>query len=68
VQHFCIYVEDITVEFIQDVKTHSILFEAHLRRWRLWLSESDPVAVMFYLRWSSVLHNIDHEQDHALGR
>ena len=66
-QHYCIYVEDITREFIQDVKTNNILFEAHLRRWRLWLSESDPVHVMFYLRWSLVLHNIDHEQDHALG-
>jgi len=64
VQHYCIYIEDITREFIQDVKTNNILFEAHLRRWPLWLSESDPVAVMFYLRWSLLLH----KQDHALGR
>lgn len=63
-QHYCIYIEDITREFIQDVKTNNILFEAHLRRWPLWLSESDPVAVMFYLRWSLLLH----KQDHALGR
>ena len=67
-QHYCIYIPDITREFIEDVKSNGILFEAHLNRWRLWLSESDPVAVMFYLRWSAVLHNIAHEQDHQLGR
>ena len=65
--HYCIYTRDLTTEFAQDVELHGILFETHLNRSRLWLSESDPVHVLFYLKWSTVLHSVDHEQDHALG-
>ena len=65
--HYCAYTRDITSDFFEDIKLHNILFDPHLNRTRLWLSESDPVHQLFYLRWSTLLHNIEHEQDHALG-
>lgn len=65
--HYCVYTRDITPEFIEDLREQDIQYELHLNRVRLWLSE-DSLHLVFSLKWSGILHNIDHEQDHALGR
>ena len=64
--HYCVYTRDITPELAEDLTAYNVPFELHLNRARLWLSE-DSLHLVFYLKWSEILHNIDHEQDHALG-
>ena len=65
--HYCVYTRDITPEFIEDLRAQDIQYELHLNRTRLWLSDA-PLHLVFYLKWSEILHNIADEQDHALGR
>lgn len=65
--HYCVYTRDITPEFVRDLESSNIQFELHLNRVRLWLSD-EPLHLVFGLKWSEILHNIDHEQDHVLGR
>jgi len=42
-------------------------FEMHFNRTRFWLNPHDRTHMRFYIRWSHVLHDISHENNHQLG-
>jgi len=66
--HYCIYTRDIVPTVMRELGqlTHTD-FEMHFNRTRFWLNPHDRTHMRFYIRWSHVLHDISHENNHQLG-
>jgi hypothetical protein len=69
-RHYCIYTSQLSVAVLQDLQLYSAAnIEHHLGRTRFWLDiETSPAHALFILKYSTLIHNIDHETDHALGQ
>lgn len=69
-RHYCIYTSQLTGSVLADLHLYGAArIETHLGRTRFWLDISTtPSHAVFFLKYSSLLHDITHETDHALGR
>ena len=68
-QHYCIYTSQLTGTVLQDLHLYSAeRIEPHLGRTRFWLDTgSVPAHAVLFLKYSTLIHNIDHETDHTTG-
>lgn len=69
-RHYCIYTSQLTGSVLADLHLYSAdRIETHLGRTRFWLDiDSNPAHAVFFLKYSSLIHDISHETDHALGQ
>ena len=59
--HLCIYTRDFGSAhgFIRALSDIGVLVEPHANRTRFWLNPEDPEHLLFYIRYSSVIHRVD---------
>jgi len=68
-QQYCVYTRDFShTQGLFTVLDHfDISIEPHINRTRFWLDLEDANHMYVYMRYSSYIHCIAHETDHALG-
>lgn len=68
-KQFCIYTRDFAQckGIFKDLHTHNIAYEAHINRTRFWLHSELALHQKFYIRYSTLIHCVDHETNHSLG-
>ena len=68
-KQYCIYTQDpLYARVAQDLVNCGVTLNFHLNRTRFYLSSLNARHLVLLLKYSTNIHCIEHERDHALGR
>jgi len=65
--HLGIRTQDITGQFLRELKHTGCDMDIHINRTRFWLDPSLPHHVEFYLKWSHIIHTVHPDENVQTG-